>query len=680
MSKNTFEIPENPEKAKSRIKELREEIRYHNKKYFVENQPEISDYEFDQLVKELEALEEVYPQFITEDSPTQRVGTEEIDEFHTVEHKGTMLSLNKAYNYEELKDFDKRIKKGWKDKTIEYVVEGKIDGLGIALYYENYSLKRGATRGDGARGEDITPNVKTIKAIPLKLSNESRLHTAEFRGEIFMPREAFDKMNEERIKEGKEPFANPRNAAAGTMRTKDPRTVAERPLDIFIYTLSYYENGNFDTHVEALEEMKKAGLKINEFKVFEGIDKVIEYLDEYEEKKDQLNYEIDGMVIKVNNLAAHDTLGHTTHHPRWAIAYKYPPTRKTTKIKEIEIMVGRTGKLTPVAILEPIQLSGTTVARASLHNEKEIQRKDIRVGDTALVEKAGEIIPQVVKIIKEKRNGSEEKFEMPHKCPVCGNPAKKIGSDVIRTCVNAQCPAQVKQRIEHWGDRDAMDIDGLGTKLVNKLVDQGLTNNIADLYELELDELKNIERMGKKSSLNLLNSIKESKNRELDRVLFGIGVPYVGQHIARILAEDFKSMKNLMDASKKDLELIDEIGPQIADSVVSFFQEEKNKEIIQRLKEKGIKMSIEEEEHEQFLEGKKFVFTGALDTYTRDEASEQVRKFGGRTTSSVSSVTNFLVRGDRPGSKLDKAKKENTTILNEQEFLEMLEKRKIPEK
>lgn len=680
MSENEFEIPESPERAHTRIKELREEIRYHNKKYFVENQPEISDYKFDQLVKELEALEEAYPQFITQDSPTQRVGSKEIDEFETVEHKGRMLSLNKAYNYEELRDFDERVKKGWKEKTIEYVVEPKIDGLGVALYYEERSLKRAATRGDGTRGEDITPNVRTIKAVPLKLSEESRLHTAEFRGEVFMPREAFDKMNEERIKEGKEPFANPRNAAAGTMRTKDPRTVANRPLDIFIYTLSYYVNGIFGKHVEALEEMKKAGLKINEFKVFEGIDRVIAYLEEYQGKKDQLNYEIDGMVIKVNDLDAHDTLGHTTHHPRWAIAYKYPPTRKTTKIKKIEIMVGRTGKLTPVAILEPIQLSGTTVARASLHNEKEIKRKDIRIGDTALVEKAGEIIPQVVKVIKENRDGSEEKFEMPHQCPVCGSPAKKIGSDVIRTCVNAQCPAQIKQRIEHWGDRDAMDIDGLGTKLVNKLVDQGLTNNIADLYELELDELKNIERMGKKSSMNLLNSIKESKERGLARVLFGIGIPYVGQHMARVLAENFGSINSLMRASKNDLETIDEIGPQIADSVVSFFQEEKNKEIIQRLKQHEIKLKLEEEEHKQFLEGKKFVFTGALDTYTRDEASEQVRKYGGRATSSVSGVTDFLVKGDRPGSKLDKAKKENTTILNEQEFLEMLEKQKIPEK
>jgi len=361
MSNQDFEIPDDKKKAESRIKELRKEIRYHNRKYFVENQPEISDYEYDQLVRELEALEQAYPQFITEDSPTQRIGSEEIEEFETVEHKGVMLSLNKAYNYEELKEFDERVKKGWKNKTIEYVVETKIDGLGVALYYENKSLKRAATRGDSARGEDITPNVKTIKSVPLRLSEESILNTAEFRGEVYMPRKAFDEMNEERIKQGKEPFANPRNATAGTMRTKDPQIVAKRPLDIFIYTLSYYENGALITHVKSLEEMKKAGLKINKFEVFKGIDDVITYLEEYEEKKDQLNYEIDGMVIKVNNLEAHDILGHTTHHPRWAIAYKYPPTRKTTKIQDIEIMVGRTGKLTPVAILNPIQLSGTTV-------------------------------------------------------------------------------------------------------------------------------------------------------------------------------------------------------------------------------------------------------------------------------------------------------------------------------
>ncbi len=680
MAKNQFQIPEDPKKAHKRIKELRAEIRHHNKKYFVENQPEISDYEYDQLIEELNALEKAYPEYITEDSPTQRIGSEEIEEFETVKHKGSMLSLNKAYDQEELRDFNKRVKKGWKNKTIEYVVEPKIDGLGVALYYEEGSLKRAATRGDGVRGEDITSNVKTIKSVPLRLSDESSLETAEFRGEVFMPRDAFDKMNEDRIKEGKEPFANPRNASAGTMRTKNPQIVADRPLDIFIYTLSYNENGSFSKHVETLKEMKKAGLKVNDFKVFKGIDQIIAYLDDYKSKKDQLNYEIDGMVIKVNDLNAHDTLGHTTHHPRWSIAYKYPPTRKTTSIKEIEIMVGRTGKLTPVAILEPIQLSGTTVSRASLHNEKEVQRKDIRKGDTVLVEKAGEIIPQVVKVIKEKRDGGEEPFQMPQKCPICGSSAKKIGSDVIRRCVNAQCPAQVKQRIVHWGDRDAMDIDGLGTKLVNKLVDNGLIHNIADLYELKLSELKKIDRMGEKSSQNLLDSIKESKEKGLARVLFGIGIPYVGQHIARIFADNFRNIEKIIKASKHHLEAIDEIGPQIAESVVSFFEEEKNKELIERLKNHGVKMISEEERHKQFLDGKKFVFTGALNKYTRDQASEYVRMFGGRITSSISSVTDFLVVGENPGSKLENAKQENTTIINESEFLKMLDKKKLLEK
>ncbi|TXT53870.1 MAG: DNA ligase [Promethearchaeota archaeon] len=680
MSSQEFEIPNNKNKAKTRMEELRKEIRYHNKKYFVENQPEISDYEYDQLLRELEVLEEAYPEFITEDSPTQRVGSEEIEEFKTVEHKGTMLSLNKAFNYGELKKFDERVKKGWHNKTIEYVVEPKIDGLGVALYYKTKSLERAATRGDGKRGEDITPNVKTIKAVPLRLSDKSKIRTAEFRGEIFMPRKAFDEMNEKRIEQGREAFANPRNATAGTMRTKDPKTVAKRPLDIFIYTLSYVEDGNFETHTQTLEEMKRAGLKVNKYRVFSGIEDVITYLDEYKEKKEQMDYEIDGMVIKVNDLKAHEALGHTTHHPRWAIAYKYPPTRKTTKIKSIEIMVGRTGKLTPVAILNSIELSGTTVGRASLHNEKEIQRKDIRVGDTALIEKAGEIIPQVVKVIKDKRDGSETKFEMPHKCPICGSAAKKIGSDVIRRCVNAQCPAQVKQRIEHWGDRNAMDIDGLGTKLVNKLVEKGLANTIADLYELKLENLKTIERMGKKSSMNLLDSIAESKQKGLSRVVFGLGIPYVGDHIARVLAEHFNNIENLMSASQSELEQIDEIGPQIAESVVSFFQEQKNKELIDRLQEHNVKMSTKQEEHEQFLEGKKFVFTGALDNYTRDEASEQIRKYGGRATSTVSSETDFVVVGKKPGSKLTKAQKEGIAILDEETFSKMLKSQKIPDK
>ncbi|MBD3211753.1 MAG: NAD-dependent DNA ligase LigA [Candidatus Lokiarchaeota archaeon] len=675
---NEFNIPENKQEAKQRIQDLREEIRYHDKKYFVENQPVISDAEYDDLVRELEALEEAYPEFITEDSPSQRVGAGEIDEFQTVEHKSVMLSLDKAFNYEELKDFDDRVKRNWKQTEVEYVVETKIDGLGVALLYEDKSLKRGATRGDGARGDDITPNIRTIHAIPLKLSEESILSNAEFRGEVYMPREAFEEMNAKRLKKGKEPFANPRNAAAGTVRTKDPKVVAKRPLNIFIYSMSYYEEGDFSTHEETIEEMKKAGLRINKYVVKRGIDDVYKYLQEFEEQKDALNYEIDGMVIKVNDLEAHKILGHTTHHPRWAIAYKYPPTRKTTEIKDIRISVGRTGKLTPIAILNPIELSGTTVGRASLHNEDEIERKDIRIGDVALIQKAGEIIPQVVKVIKNKRDGSEERFQMPHTCPVCGSKAKRFGDEVARRCVNAQCPAQVKQRIEHWGERGAMNIKGLGPKLLDRLVDNGVVKNIAEIYKLSEDDLADIERMGHKSAQNLLEEIENSKSMGLSKVLYGLGITYVGDHVARVLTKKYNSIDDLKDANKKELEEVEEIGPKIAESVVSFFEEEKNRDLIEELRSNGVKMVTEKEKKRQFLKGKKFVFTGALETYTRAEASEKVREVGGRVTSSVSGETDYLVVGEDPGSKLAKAKREGTQILDEEQFLNMLKTHKLP--
>ncbi|TXT63439.1 MAG: DNA ligase [Promethearchaeota archaeon] len=675
---NEPNIPENKHDAEQRIQDLRKEIRYHDKKYFVENQPVISDAEYDELVRELKALEEAYPEYITEDSPTQRVGVGEIDEFQTVKHKSVMLSLDKAFDYEGLKDFDERVRRNWKQTEIEYVVETKIDGLGVALLYEDKSLKRGATRGDGASGDDITPNIRTIHAIPLKLSEESILRNAEFRGEIYMPREAFDEMNAERLKKGEEPFANPRNAAAGTVRTKDPKIVAKRPLNIFIYSMSYHEEGDFSTHQETIEEMKKAGLRVNKYVVKRGIEEVYEYLKEFEEQKDTLNYEIDGMVIKVNDLEAHKILGHTTHHPRWAIAYKYPPTRKTTEIKDIRVSVGRTGKLTPIAILKPIELSGTTVGRASLHNEDEVERKDIRIGDVALIQKAGEIIPQVVKVIKDKRDGNEEKFQMPHTCPVCGSKARRFGDEVARRCVNAQCPAQVKQRIEHWGDRGAMNIKGLGPKLLDRLVDNGVVKNIADIYKLSESDLADIERMGHKSAQNLLKEIEQSKERGLSKVLYGLGITYVGDHIARVITEHYDSIDSLIETSKSDLEEIDEIGPKIAESVELFFTEEKNRDLIEELRSNGVQMEIESGKKEQFLQGKKFVFTGALENYTRAEASEKVRELGGRVTSSVSGETDYLVVGENPGSKFEMAKREGTTILDEKTFLVMLKTHTLP--
>ncbi|MFW6037963.1 MAG: NAD-dependent DNA ligase LigA [Candidatus Saliniplasma sp.] len=674
-----LEIPEDKVEAEKRVEELRSEIRYHDRKYYLENNPEISDYEYDMLVKELEALEEAYPELVTPDSPTQRVGAGEIEEFETVEHMSAMLSLDNTYNHEELKEFDKRVKKGLGKDKVEYVVEPKIDGLGVALYYEDKVFQRGATRGDGERGEDITPNLKTIHSIPLRLRDGTVIDTAEVRGEVYMPRDRFEQMNEEREEQGKEPFANPRNAAAGTVRNKDPKVVAERPLDIFVYTLSYIEGEEFQTHWEAMQEMEKAGLKVNENIVkLDGIEDVLEYIDEWEEKKENLNYEIDGMVVKVDDLEDQEKLGATSKHPRWAIAYKYPAMRKTTKLKEIEIHVGRTGKLTPIAILEPVQLSGTTVSRASLHNEDEIERKDVREGDTVLVEKAGEIIPQVVKVIKEKRDGSQEKYDFPETCPVCGSEAKQLGGEVARRCVNARCPAQIKQRLELWGSRGAMDIEGLGPKILDKLVEKGVVKSVADLYRLGKIQLTSVERMGDKSTRNLLEEIEDSKDMGLDRVLYGLGIKYVGSHVAQVLTDHYDSMDEIMEAGQEELEEIEEIGPKIAESIVSFFEDEQNREMVEELRNSGVKMEVEREDVEQFLDGKKFVLTGALENYTRDEATEEIQRYGGRVTSAVSGATDYILVGENPGSKLDKAKEEGTTILEEDEFVKMIEDKELP--
>ncbi len=663
------------EEARERIDELKEEIRYHDRKYYVEDDPEISDYEYDMLIEELKELEKRYPDLVTPDSPTQRVAPMDTEQFESVEHKTRMLSLDNTYNHDELKEFHQRVCRGLDVEDVEYVMELKMDGLGVALLYENKILQRGATRGDGIKGENITANLKTIHSIPLKLTDKTILEDVEVRGEVYMPRDEFDEMNKKRLEEGLEPFANPRNAAAGTVRQKDPEVVADRPLDIFVYHLSYHPNVELDTHWECLKELKNAGFRVNEHVAkVSGIDEALGYIDRWEEKKNELNYETDGVVIKVNELDYQDRLGTTSKHPRWAIAYKYPTVRKTTVIRDIEVQVGRTGKLTPVAILEPIELSGTTVSRASLHNEDEIERKDVRIGDTILVEKAGEIIPQVVKVIIEKREG-QEKYEFPKKCPACDSDAKRIGDEVARRCVNAQCPAQLKQRLEHWGSRDAMDIEGLGPKLLGKLVDKRAVNSIADIYRLGKIQLSSVEHVADKSARNLLRSIEESKDQSLDRVIHGLGIKYVGKRVAKVLAEQYESMDKIMSADREELEDIPEIGPKIADSIISFFNNEKNVEMIDRLRQKGVNMESQvEEAEEQFLESKRFVLTGTLEQLTRDEAKEKIERYGGRVTSSISNSTDYVVVGENPGSKLYKARELGTTVLSEEEFFDLIEK------
>jgi len=665
-----------------KIEKLREEIRNHNHRYYVLNDPIISDAEYDQLMKELTELEKNYPQYITPDSPTQRVGVEPVPEFATVKHITPMLSLSNAFSDEELIAFDQRIKKLVPEQKIEYVVELKIDGLAIALVYENGIFIRGATRGDGVTGEEITPNLRTIKTIPLKLFGKDIPSLLEVYGEVYMKKSDFKKLNEGRMKSGESLFANPRNAAAGSVRQLDPRITAQRHLDIFVYRATFPENPKkFLTHIEVLNYLKKVGFKVNpEIKLCGDIKEAINYCHQWIEKREKLDYEIDGMVIKVNSLIMREKLGSTTRSPRWAIAYKFPAQQTTTRIKDIIVQVGRTGALTPVAILNPIKISGSVVQRATLHNEDEIRRKDIRIGDTVLVQKAGEVIPEVVKVIKEKRTGKEKEFIMPSKCPVCGGKVYRPEGEAISRCVNISCPAQVKEKIRHFVSRDAMDIEGLGPAIIDQLVEKKLVRNIADLYFLKRNELISLERMAEKSADNLLRAIKESKERPLFRLIYGLGIRYVGVHTSEVIARYYPTLDKFKKASLEELIEIDEIGPKIAESIILFFKEKENLFFIERLRDAGLNFGREEEaiqkEKESLpLKGKQFVLTGALKEFTRNQAKEIISKLGGRITGSVSKKTDYVIAGEDPGSKYQKAQELGVTIINEEEFKKMINKK-----
>jgi len=663
-------------KASERIEVLRKNIRYHDRKYYVDDNPEISDYEYDLLLKELEKLESEYPDLITPDSPTQRVAGEPSEEFATVRHRVAMLSLDNTYSPEELIEFDNRIRKLIPSQDIEYVVELKLDGLGIALLYENGRLVRGATRGDGEMGEDVTANLKTIKSIPLVLDGIGQgLPVLEVRGEVYMQKRAFQEFNQQREENGETVFANPRNASAGSVRLLDPRITATRPLDIFMYTLSYVEGASFSTHWESLQALKDMGFKTNPYaRKFVIIDEVVDYCKNWAERRDELDYEIDGMVVKVNSLAQQVELGFTTKSPRWAISYKFPARQATSKIEGIIIQVGRTGSLTPVAVLSPTPLSGIIITRATLHNEDEIRRKDIRIGDTVLIERAGDVIPAVVEVIKDKRTGQEREFQMPDKCPVCGSEVFKPEDEAVLRCMNSACPAQVKEHLHHFASRDAMNIDGLGPAIIDQLVEKNLVRTIADLYFLNKEELVALERMGEKSAQNLLDAIEGSKNNDLARLIFALGIRHIGIRAAEILAEYYQSIDTLSYAKVEELQTIYEIGPKVAESIFQFFQQEGNKQMLDRLREAGVKMSEEEQTTvmDQTLKGKTFVLTGALKNMTRDEASENIKKAGGKVTSSVSSKTDYVVVGESPGSKFDKAKKLGITILNEDAFVNLI--------
>ncbi|PKR76691.1 DNA ligase [Halalkalibacillus sediminis] len=661
----------NQKEAASAIEELRDELNQYNYEYHVEDAPTVSDQYYDQKMQELIKLEDEFPELVTEDSPTQRVGGAPLDKFVKVDHTVPMLSLGNAFGEQDLRDFDRRIR----DRVggnFRYVCELKIDGLAVSLRYENGRFVRGATRGDGKTGEDITQNLRTVKSIPLKIKEEE---TIEVRGEVFMPQKSFIALNERREKEGQELFANPRNAAAGSLRQLDPKIAASRNLDIFLYSVGEWEASSTSSHSERLQYLRELGFKTNqETQTFDSIEDVINYTEEWTMKRSDLPYEIDGVVIKVDSIELQEQLGFTAKSPRWAIAYKFPAEEAITTIRDIELSVGRTGAITPTAILDPVQVAGTTVQRASLHNEDLIIEKDIRINDTVVIKKAGDIIPEVVRSVKDERTGDEKEFRMPEHCPECGSRLEKIDGEVAWRCMNPNCPAQLKEGLIHFVSRNAMNIDGLGEKVIEQLFDHELIHDMADLYKLEKDELLELERMGEKSVTNLLEAIEASKENSLERLLFGLGVRYVGNKAADTLSAHFKTMEKLQHATVDELVAIDEIGEKMADSIHAYFQKEQVVELIEELRSLGLNMEylheVQEASEDSPFYGKTVVLTGKLEQYSRPEAKEKIEAAGGKVTGSVSAKTDLLVAGEDAGSKLEKAKELEVEVWNEQQMID----------
>lgn len=663
-----------PKEIQERVEKLREEIRRYDYYYYVLNQPLISDAEYDKLFRELLELERQYPELVTPDSPTQRVGAPPAEEFAPVEHAIPMLSLANCFDDEELEEWDDRVRRMLGGEPVEYVCEPKLDGLSVELVYVDGVFTVGSTRGDGRVGEDVTRNLRTIKQVPLRLFplNGKVPKLLEARGEVYMEKEAFRRLNEERERAGEPLFANPRNAAAGSLRQLDPNVTASRPLKIFFYAMGRAEGIEIRSQVELLTTFPKLGLPVNPlWKLCKTLDEVKAFYRELLAMRHELPYEADGMVVKVNDFAQREILGEVSRAPRWAIAYKFPAEEATTRVLDIVVQVGRTGALTPVAILEPVEVSGATVSRATLHNEDEIRRKDIRIGDWVIVRRAGEVIPEVVKSIPERRTGAEKEFKMPERCPACGGPVVRPPGEVAYRCENLSCPARIKESIRHFASRRAMDIEGLGEKLVDKLVETGLVRKLSDIYRLKKEDLVNLERMGEKSAQNLLEQIERSKNAGLARLIFALGIRYVGEHLAEVLAEHFPSLEALSNATYEELIGIPEIGPRIAQSIVDFFRNEENRKLIQELKELGVKTEAEKPK-EGPLSGKTFVFTGALSAFTREEARRLVESLGGRVASSVSRKVDYVVVGTDPGEKLRKAQELGITILTEEEFRKLV--------
>lgn len=662
----------NRNEAEVRVKELRQLLKRADQAYYQEARPFISDREYDDYLSELERLEQQYD-LRHPDSPTRRIGGEPSSDFPTVLHPVPMLSLDNTYNEDELNDFDRRVREILGHTDFSYMAELKFDGAAIRLRYENGELVLGATRGDGERGDDITQNIRTIKDIPLKIGN-ARHGTLEVRGEAYMEREAFVRMNEYREEQGLTVFANPRNSTAGSLRMQDPREVARRPIRFFSYDLLLEDMEDHLTQFQKMDLLKEYGLPVCDFySVCNTIEEVHAKIEQWEKRRHEFPYDTDGVVVKVNESGYRDQLGSTSKAPRWAIAYKFEAEQSPTVIEDITLQVGRLGKITPVAELDPVQLAGTTVKRASLHNEDEIQRKDIRVGDKVIVEKAGDIIPQVVSVVNPDRKNRSGPFTMPEFCPACGEKLVKLGEEVAWRCVNNECPPQVRSRILHFASRDAMDIEGLGESTVDQLVSKEFVKTYADLYELTKKDLVQLERMADKSAQNLLEGIEESKQQPLDRVIYALGIRFVGKTVAKDLALAYKTMDNLIEATEEALTDIDTIGPKIAESTRIFFNNPKNISLINRLRSYGLNFKMEEPETiSGTLNGKTFVLTGSLELFTRSEAKKLIEKHGGTTTSSVSGNTDLVLAGSSPGSKIDKARNRGIRIIDEEEFLKMI--------
>ncbi|KAF0220386.1 MAG: DNA ligase [Geobacteraceae bacterium] len=663
--------------AEQRIKNLREEINRHNHLYYVLDRPEITDAEYDLLFLELARLEKEFPDLVTPDSPTQRIGAAPLEKFAQVTHRIPMLSLENAFTDGDMRDFDERVKRFLgiaAAQEIEYVCEPKMDGVAVELVYEGGKLAVGSTRGDGFVGEDVTQNLKTVRAIPLRLTTDNPPRLLEVRGEVYLPLAPFQRLNSEREEAGEPPFANPRNAAAGSLRQLDSRITARRPLSIFCYAPGEVDGYGFTSQSDFLDTIPRWGLPTNpHIRKVSGIGGVLAYYREMTEARETLPYEIDGVVVKVDSFALQRELGEKSRSPRWAIAYKFPPRQAITIIEDIVPSVGRTGVITPTAHLRPVEVSGVMVARATLHNWEEMERKDIRIGDTVVVERAGDVIPAVVKVVTEKRTGGEKPLPIPGKCPECGSEVVKIPGEVAVRCMGLSCPAQIRETIIHFASRDAMDIEGLGEKYIEQLLRLGLVKNVADLYYLERSDFMRFERMGDKLAENLLSAIERSKHKELSRFIYALGIRHVGEHTAKLLASAFGSIENLEKATEEELLSIREIGPQVAQSIRTFFHNRQNIEVIERMLRAGVTPSVEEKKVGGRFTGKTFVFTGALTRFTRDEAKRLVENEGGHAAGSVSKKTDFVVAGAEAGSKLDKARELGVRVITEEEFLEMLE-------